>query len=245
MLEPLSAFRCYPLPCCRFSLTFCLLKHYLQKRKQRENALRKPRKAVKPDRGYFPNSLHKRKRLRYKCIKKTYPYPNLQLHPLVISVNGLHLKVNSHRANKGRCERIIGIPEKKGGLPHAAVPNDQKFKHVVKVLVWDISMSISRICGWGHLQHTKSEITGWGTMNSTQKATTTENASCNERWGLKGGLNKVTEACQDIPHVGCRSPHRSERNALHGPATSIQKHWNTFYYSTISKAYWSEYCQFW
>lgn len=62
-------------------------------------------------------------------------HPDLQLYPLVASVDGLDLEVDAHRADKRWREGVVCITEEEGGLPHAAVPDDEDFKHVVKVLV--------------------------------------------------------------------------------------------------------------
>ena len=61
--------------------------------------------------------------------------PNLQLDPLVMSVDRLDLEVDAHCAHEGRGEGVIGIAEQEGCLAHAAVPDQEQFEHVVKVLV--------------------------------------------------------------------------------------------------------------
>lgn len=63
----------------------------------------------------------------------THPY--LQLDSLVVTENCLHLEVNPHGANKGRCKGVICIAEKEGGFAHAAVADDKQLEHVIKVLV--------------------------------------------------------------------------------------------------------------
>lgn len=72
-------------------------------------------------------------------VPSTHPY--LQLHTLLMTVNCLHFEVDTHSADKGRGEGVISIAEKEGGLPDAAVANDEQFEHVVKVLVRGISDS--------------------------------------------------------------------------------------------------------
>lgn len=79
-------------------------------------------------------------------------HPNLQLDPLVISVDRLHLKVDAHCADESRSEGIIGIAEQKAGLSHAAVADDQDLEHVVEVLVRGLLLSITVICSRGHLE---------------------------------------------------------------------------------------------
>lgn len=66
---------------------------------------------------------------------KNISHPNLQLYPLVVPVDGLDLEVDAYCADKGRCERVICVTEEEGGLSDAAVPDDEDFKHVIKVLV--------------------------------------------------------------------------------------------------------------
>lgn len=66
---------------------------------------------------------------------KKISHPNLQLYPLVVPVDGLDLEVDAYCADKGRCERVICVTEEEGGLSDAAVPDDEDFKHVIKVLV--------------------------------------------------------------------------------------------------------------
>lgn len=63
------------------------------------------------------------------------PHPDLQLYPLVVPVDGLDLEVDADRADKRGCEGVVCIAEEKGGLSNAAVPDDEDFKHVIKVLV--------------------------------------------------------------------------------------------------------------
>lgn len=79
-------------------------------------------------------------------------YPNLQFHPLVIPINRFHFEVNSHCANKGWCESVIGVSEEEGCFAHAAVANDQKFEHVIKILIGSIFLPVSGICHWSHLR---------------------------------------------------------------------------------------------
>lgn len=67
--------------------------------------------------------------------KPSTSYPDLQLYPLVASVDGLDLEVDAHRADKCWCERVVCITEEEGGLPNAAVADYEDFKHVIKVLV--------------------------------------------------------------------------------------------------------------
>lgn len=62
-------------------------------------------------------------------------HPDLQFDPLVVAEDRLDLEVDSHCANERRGEGIVGVAEKKRGFAHAAVADDQKLEHVVKVLV--------------------------------------------------------------------------------------------------------------
>lgn len=74
------------------------------------------------------------------------PHPYLQLYPFVVPVDGLHLEVDAHRADEGWREGVVRVAEKKGSLSYAAVANDEDFKHVVKVLVRGLLLSICGIC---------------------------------------------------------------------------------------------------
>ena len=74
------------------------------------------------------------------------PHPYLQLHPLLVPVDGLHLEVDAHRADEGRREGVVCVAEEEGGLPHAAVTNDQDLEHVVEVLIRSLLLSIASIC---------------------------------------------------------------------------------------------------
>ena len=78
-------------------------------------------------------------------------YPDLQLDPLVIPVDGLHLEVDAHSAHEGWGERVVGITKQEARLAHTAVADDQDLEHVVKVLVGGLLLSIASICSWGHL----------------------------------------------------------------------------------------------
>lgn len=95
------------------------------------------------------------------------PHPDLQLYPLVIPVDGLDFKVDAHCADKGRCEWVVCITEKEGGLSDAAVADDEDFKHVIKVLLRRLLLAIWGICR-RHLgknkEHTNSS---WGTDENT------------------------------------------------------------------------------
>lgn len=75
---------------------------------------------------------------------KTYPY--LKLHPFVIPVNSLHLKINTHSANEGVVECVVGVSEQKTGFPNTAIANDEQFEHVVKVLIRSISLPKALVC---------------------------------------------------------------------------------------------------
>lgn len=65
-------------------------------------------------------------------------HPNLQLDPLVMSIDCLDLEVDAHCAHKSRGEGVVGIAEQEGGLAHTAIPDQEQFEHVVKVLVGSI-----------------------------------------------------------------------------------------------------------
>lgn len=83
-------------------------------------------------------------------------YPDLQFDPLVILVHSLHFEVDSHCADEGRSEGVIGVAEQEGRLAYAAVANDQQLKHVVKVLVPPLSLPF-RILSGSHLQKHKRD----------------------------------------------------------------------------------------
>lgn len=74
------------------------------------------------------------------------PYPDLQFYALLVPVDGFHFEVDAHCADEGWRERVICVAEQEGGLAHAAVPNDQDLKHVIKVLIRGLLLPISRIC---------------------------------------------------------------------------------------------------
>lgn len=71
-------------------------------------------------------------------LESTHPY--LQLDPLLVAENGLHLKVDAHRADVGGVEGVVGVAEEDRGFAHAAVADDQQLEHVVEVgvrcVVW-------------------------------------------------------------------------------------------------------------
>ena len=78
-----------------------------------------------------------------KCLQQAgLPHPYLQLHPLLVPVDGLHLEVDAHRADEGRGEGVVGVAEQEGGLAHAAVADDQQLEHVVKVLVGRVPLDL-------------------------------------------------------------------------------------------------------
>lgn len=64
-----------------------------------------------------------------------FTYPYLQLDPLVITENGLHLEIDPHGADKSRGKRVVCVTEEERGFAHAAVANDKQLEHVIKVLV--------------------------------------------------------------------------------------------------------------
>ncbi len=86
----------------------------------------------------------------HRCVP--WPHPDLQLYPLVVSVDGLHLEVDAHRAHKRWREGVVCISKQKAGLSNAAVPDDQDFEHVIKVLFGRLLLSITVICSWSHLE---------------------------------------------------------------------------------------------
>ena len=52
-------------------------------------------------------------------------YPNLKLNPFVLSEDRLYFEINAHCGDEGRCEGIIGVPEKEACLAHGTVADDQ------------------------------------------------------------------------------------------------------------------------
>ena len=62
-------------------------------------------------------------------------YPDLQFDSLVLPEHCLHLKIDAYSGDEGRGEAIVSITEQEGSFTHTAVSYDQKFEHVVKVLV--------------------------------------------------------------------------------------------------------------
>lgn len=83
------------------------------------------------------------------------PHPDLQLDPLVVAVNRLHLEVDAHSADKGVTEGVVSIAEQKRRLSNAAVSNDQQLKHVVKVLVGTVPLPKALVC-FRHLRGEQS-----------------------------------------------------------------------------------------
>lgn len=78
--------------------------------------------------------------------RRSLPHPDLQLYPLVVPVDGLDFKVDAHRADEGRRERVVCVAEQEGGLSDTAVANDEDFKHVIKVLLRDLLLAVCGIC---------------------------------------------------------------------------------------------------
>ena len=74
------------------------------------------------------------------------PYPYLQLDPFVLSEDGLDFEIDAHGGDEGRSERVVSIAEKEAGFAHRAVPNNQQFEHVVKVLVGSVFLPSSTLC---------------------------------------------------------------------------------------------------
>ena len=68
--------------------------------------------------------------------------PNLQLDSLVVSKNRLHFEIDSHCWHESWSERIISISEKKWCLSHSRISNDQKFEHVIEILVGRIFLPL-------------------------------------------------------------------------------------------------------
>lgn len=79
-------------------------------------------------------------------------YPNLQFDPLVVPVDGFDLEVDADGADECRRERVVSIAEQEAGLSHAAVPDDQDLKHVIKGLIYRVSVSIMRLINRRHLR---------------------------------------------------------------------------------------------
>lgn len=75
------------------------------------------------------------KNMKNPAIHYQLSHPDLQLYPLVVPVDGLDLEVDADRADERRCEGVVCVSEEEGGLSNAAVPDDEDFKHVIKVLV--------------------------------------------------------------------------------------------------------------
>lgn len=90
--------------------------------------------------------------LVWDIVENAGTYPNLQFHPLIIPINCFHFEVNSYCADKGWRESVISISEEEGCFTHTAVPNDQEFEHVIKVLIRSIFLPVSGICYWSHLE---------------------------------------------------------------------------------------------
>lgn len=72
------------------------------------------------------------------ALAKLAAYPYLQLDPLVVSEDSLHFEVNSHSGDERRREGIICVSKEKRRLSHTRVADDEKFEHVVEVLVCGI-----------------------------------------------------------------------------------------------------------
>jgi len=53
-------------------------------------------------------------------------------------VDGFDLEINSDGTDKRRSERVIRVAEQERGFAHTAVADDEKFEHVVEVLVGGI-----------------------------------------------------------------------------------------------------------
>lgn len=81
-----------------------------------------------------------------------YPtHPDLQLDPLVVPVDCLDLEVYAHGAHEGGGEGVVRIAEQERGLAHTAIPNQEQFEHVVKVLVGCIPWAGRRLTSGSHL----------------------------------------------------------------------------------------------
>lgn len=81
----------------------------------------------------------------------SWTHPDLQLDPLIVSVDGLDLEVDAYSADKGRREGVVCIAEEERCLAHAAVSDDEDFEHVVEVLVRRFLLPIASVCGRCHL----------------------------------------------------------------------------------------------
>ena len=73
-------------------------------------------------------------------------YPNLKLNPFVLSEDRLYFEINAYCGDEGRCEGIIGVPEKEACLAHGTVANDQQLEHVIEVLIGSIFLPGSSLC---------------------------------------------------------------------------------------------------
>lgn len=88
------------------------------------------------------------------------PHPDLQLDPLVVTINRLHLEVDTYGADEGVAEGVVGVAEQEGCFPNAAVPDDEQLEHVVKVLVRAIPLTETLVC-LGHLKRQSLSAPRW------------------------------------------------------------------------------------
>jgi hypothetical protein len=86
-------------------------------------------------------------------LEKLASYPYLQLDPLVVSEDSLHFEVNSHGGDKRRREGIICVAKEKRCLSHTRVADDEKFEHVVEVLVCGIFLPFGILSS--HLKYSR------------------------------------------------------------------------------------------
>ena len=85
-------------------------------------------------------------------------HPNLKFYSLVLPENCLDFEINSHCAYKRWCEWVICISEEERCFTYWAVTDDEKFKHVIKVLVCGVFLPFVVYWCWCHLKNGKWKI---------------------------------------------------------------------------------------
>lgn len=68
-----------------------------------------------------------------KKLEITYPY--LKFDSFVLTEDGLHFEINTDSGDESGCKWVVGVTEEEGCLAHAAVTDDQQFKHVIEILI--------------------------------------------------------------------------------------------------------------
>ena len=102
-----------------------------------------------------------------------HAHPDLQLDPLVVAINRLHLEVDAHGADERVAEGVVGVAEQEGRFPHAAVADDQQLEHVVKVLVGAVPLAETLVC-LRHLdvwfdEGEKTQLVSWKLIKTQAK----------------------------------------------------------------------------